>query len=140
MKSPGHRANLLDTQVDSVGIRVLGRGGQLYAVEDFSRAVNTLSLEEQEQQVASLIQRESPVELLDTTMQARQSCSMESGFVGERRPGFVLRFTSADLSRLPEVLKTRLATGKYSKAQVGACAVEGEQRFTTFRVAVLLYP
>jgi len=140
MKSPEHRANLLDPQVDSVGIRVVSRNGQLYAVEDFSRVVSTLSLEEQEHRVGELVQRASQVRLLEATAQARQTCAMESGFVGEHRPAFVMRFTSAELTRLPEQLTSRLATGKYSQAQVGACAVEGEKRFATFRVAVLLYP
>ncbi len=38
MKSPHHRANLLDTELNSVGIAVTQRNGQLFAVEDFSRA------------------------------------------------------------------------------------------------------
>jgi len=38
MKSPPHRANILDRDMDSVGIGVVERGGQLFAVEDFSQA------------------------------------------------------------------------------------------------------
>jgi uncharacterized protein YkwD len=38
MKSPQHRANILDTDMDSAGIGVADRNGQLYAVEDFSKA------------------------------------------------------------------------------------------------------
>jgi uncharacterized protein YkwD len=38
MKSPQHRANILDTDMDSAGIGVAERNGQLYAVEDFSKA------------------------------------------------------------------------------------------------------
>jgi hypothetical protein len=140
MNSPGHRANLLDPQVDSVGIRVVRRGGQLYAVEDFSQTVTLLSLEEQEQRVGELLQRVSQVRLLDATAQTRETCAMGSGFAGGLRPAFVIRFTSAELTRLPDELTTRLATGKYHEAQVGACEASGEQRFTTFRVAVLLYP
>jgi uncharacterized protein YkwD len=37
MKSPPHRANILDRDMDSVGIGVVERGGQLFAVEDFSQ-------------------------------------------------------------------------------------------------------
>src|ERR1700688_1194504 len=48
MNSPPHRANLLDPQLDSVGIAVAGRNGALFAVEDFSRAAGKLSVEEQE--------------------------------------------------------------------------------------------
>lgn len=38
MSSPSHRANILDTGVDSAGIGVAGRDGQWFAVEDFSKA------------------------------------------------------------------------------------------------------
>jgi hypothetical protein len=38
MKSPQHRANILDPDMDSAGIGVADRNGQLYAVEDFSKA------------------------------------------------------------------------------------------------------
>jgi hypothetical protein len=140
MRSPEHRANLLDPQVDSVAIRVVGRAGQLYAVEDFSRTVMRLTLEEQEQRVGDLLQRGSSVRLLDASAQSRQTCAMESGYAGGRMPTFVMRFTSPELTRLPVELTKRLATGKYSEAQVGACEVGGEQRFTTFRIAVMLYP
>ena len=44
MKSPHHRANLLDTELDSVGIAVTQRNGQLFAVEDFSRAVGSRTI------------------------------------------------------------------------------------------------
>jgi uncharacterized protein YkwD len=36
MKSPKHRANILDTDMNSVGIGVVELGGQLFAVEDFA--------------------------------------------------------------------------------------------------------
>src|SRR5271163_5056727 len=38
MKSPLHRANILDRDMDSIGIGVVDHGGQLFAVEDFSQA------------------------------------------------------------------------------------------------------
>jgi len=38
MHSPPHRANLLDKDMDSVGIGVVERNGELFAVEDFSKA------------------------------------------------------------------------------------------------------
>jgi uncharacterized protein YkwD len=37
MKSSGHRANLLHPQMDSVGIAVVERKGQLFAVQNFSQ-------------------------------------------------------------------------------------------------------
>jgi uncharacterized protein YkwD len=38
MASPLHRANILDTDMNSAGIGVAQRNGQLFAVEDFSKA------------------------------------------------------------------------------------------------------
>ena len=38
MKSPPHRANIVDTDMDSIGVGVVEQGGQLFAVEDFSQA------------------------------------------------------------------------------------------------------
>jgi uncharacterized protein YkwD len=38
MKSPPHRANIVDTDMNSIGVGVVEHGGQLFAVEDFSQA------------------------------------------------------------------------------------------------------
>lgn len=38
MKSPPHRANILDRDMDSIGVGVVEQGRQLFAVEDFSQA------------------------------------------------------------------------------------------------------
>jgi len=38
MKSPQHRANILDTDMDSAGIGIAEHNGQLFAVEDFCKA------------------------------------------------------------------------------------------------------
>jgi len=36
--SANHRANMLDSDMDSIGVGVVERGGQLFAVEDFCKA------------------------------------------------------------------------------------------------------
>jgi uncharacterized protein YkwD len=38
MNSPPHRANILDRDMDSIGVGAVERGGQLFAVEDLSQA------------------------------------------------------------------------------------------------------
>ena len=38
MNSPPHRANILDRDMESIGVGVVERGGQLFAVEDLSQA------------------------------------------------------------------------------------------------------
>src|ERR1700678_768008 len=55
MHSPGHRANLLSPDVDRVGIAVVAAHGSLYAVADYSRAVEQLNATQVEARVAALI-------------------------------------------------------------------------------------
>jgi hypothetical protein len=140
MNSPGHRANLLDPQVDSIGISVLQRNGQLYAVQDFERSVATLSLEAQEQAVAALVAAAGRVSVLPSSDDARRTCALSTGYAGARQPWFVMRYTSGDLMRIPDTLKAKIATGKFREAVVGACAAQGNQPFSSYSIAVLLYP
>jgi uncharacterized protein YkwD len=37
-KSPNHRANMLDSDMDSIGVGIVERSGELFAVEDFCKA------------------------------------------------------------------------------------------------------
>jgi uncharacterized protein YkwD len=37
ISSPNHRANMLDSDMDTIGIGIVEHGGQLFAVEDFSK-------------------------------------------------------------------------------------------------------
>ncbi len=140
MNSPGHRANLLDPKVDSIGISVIRRDGQLYAVQDFDRSVARLSYDEQEGVISHLLDSAYPLNILAGSEEARETCSMESGYAGRRQPWFVMRFTTGDLDRLPSQLTAKLATGKYREASIGACSPSGRQPFSSYNIAVLLYP
>jgi hypothetical protein len=143
MHSPHHRDNLLDPAVDSAGISVIARGGQLYAVEDFAKTVRTVSLEEQESAIAALLAQHGGMALdrtPDTVSAARQTCAMTTGYAGTRKPWFVMRFTSDSLGVLPDQLKARIASGRFHQAAVGACADPAKGSFTSYNIAVLLYP
>jgi Cysteine-rich secretory protein family len=138
MNSPPHRANLLDPQLDSVGIAVENRGGTLFAVQDFSLAVADLKLEEQEAIVSAKL-RARGLRLLDFATDARRSCLLDNGYTGAHTPSFVLHYTTADLQNLPAMLEQRIHTGKYHSAVVGACPGAGDASFSNYRIAVLLY-
>ena len=139
MNSAGHRANLLDPNVDSVGISVIHDNGEYFAVEDFARTVANLSLDQQESEVAALLAK-TGVNPAKGLPEARETCKMESGYAGARKPWFVMRYTSANIHQLPDELTTRLATGRYRQAVVGACVSSHQTPFTGYSVAVLLYP
>jgi len=139
MHSPHHRANLLDPKVNSIGIAVVVRNHQLFAVEDFASSVQTLTLNQQERTVAGILAR-SGLKVAQTTEDARQTCTMDTGYAGSRQPWFVMRYTAASLDEIPSQLKTRLNSGKYHQAAVGACSNPHKTPFTSYNIAVLLYP
>lgn len=143
MHSTHHRANLLDPAIDSAGISVIARAGEFYAVEDFAKTVRSVSIQEQEAAIASLVARPGVLALdrtPGTIYAARQTCAMPTGYAGSRKPWFVMRFTSDSLSVLPAELKSRLASGRFHEAAVGACADQSHGPFTSYNIAVLLYP
>jgi len=139
MNSPGHRANLLDPNVNSIGIAVVNRDNQLYAVEDFASTVESLSLNEQESTVAKVLVK-AGMPAVDTTADARITCAMPTGYVGARRPWYIMRYTASTLTDLPTQLKARLTSGKYHQAIIGACADQRKTSFSAYNIAVLLYP
>ena len=139
MHSPGHRANLLDPNVDSIGIAIVTRDNQLYAVEDFASTVKILTLNQQERTVAGVL-AQSGMRVAETTEDARQTCTMSSGYAGSRQPWYIMRYTAASLNALPNQLKSRLMSGKYHQAAVGACPATRKSSFTAYNIAVLLYP
>ena len=139
MNSPKHRENLLDPRVDSIGIRVVSRDGRLFAVEDLDRSVMQLSLEQQERAVGQVLQSVADVEIRPGSGDARNTCAMNSGYAGDRRPWFVMRYTALDLGKIPEMLQQKLASGKYREAAVGACSAAGAQNFSVYSIAVMLY-
>jgi hypothetical protein len=138
MHSPPHRANLLDPQLNSIGIATANHGGILFAVEDFSLATLKLSVEEEEGIVEANLAA-SGLELLNYRADARRSCVMDNGYAGSHTPSFVLHYATPDLQTLPEILEQRIQTGKYHSAAVGACLSNAKLGFSSYRIAVLLF-
>jgi hypothetical protein len=139
MNSAPHRANLLNPTMNVIGVGLVKRGGNYYAVEDFAAGVPQLGPEQIEQKIGQLLQQRG-LQPAGQTQDARQTCEMDRGTAGGSAPRFVMRWEGSDLSRLPEVLEQKIATGQYHKAAVGACdSGNPEQGFTTYKVAVLLY-
>lgn len=138
MHSPPHRANLLDPQLNSVGIATAERGGILFAVEDFSLAIQKLSVEQQEGIVEEKLAA-SGLHLLNDRADARRSCVLDNGYAGSHTPSFVLHYATPDIQTLPDMLEKRIQTGKYHSAAVGACPSDSKLGFSNYRIAVLLF-
>ena len=137
MQSPHHRENILDSQVNSIGISVVQLDGSFWAVEDFSHSVEQLSLDEQEASVSAAL-RDIKVQAMPS-LAARATCGLAAGYVGSR-PAFTMRYSTGDLTRLPEQLRARMLSSGVRAAAVGACAAPSEKgSFTSYNIAVVVY-
>jgi hypothetical protein len=145
MRSPDDRSNLLNPQIDRIGVAVIASRGKLYAVADLERAVPILTQAQVEAAIAGLLGRSGISVLHDAadTTAARAVCVTDkplSRSEAGRHPGFVLRWQESDLTHLPQALIERIQTPLYSQAAVGSCPAQGVKgAFTAYRVAVLLY-
>ncbi len=139
MNSAPHRANILNPSMNTIGVGLVKRGGNYYAVVDFADGIAELGPEQIEQKIGTLL-RQRGLQLAGMAQDARQTCEMEHGSAGGSAPRFVMRWEGTDLSRLPDVLEQKIATHQYHKAAVGACdSGNPTQGFTTYKLAVLLY-
>ena len=138
MHSQHHRENLLNPRLNSIGVGVAERGGQMYAVEDFTDAVPSLTLSQQEQAARGRL-RQLGLMITDRTEDARKDCATPHGYTGNPPPRFKARFTTTDPKQFPDELEKQIRTGEYRGAAVGACPSGDKSGFTVYRISVLLY-
>jgi uncharacterized protein YkwD len=137
MGSPGHRQNILDPRLTSVGIAAVRGTGGLFAVEDFALSVSNLSVEEQEKKVAALL-TEGGWRVNDWKEEARKACETNE-IAGGTRTRAIVRFETPDLSKLPEDVEKSMRSKPFRNVAVGACRTGGAAGFARFRIAVLLF-
>jgi len=137
MKSPPHRANLLDPALTSLGIGVAERNGDLFAVEDFSRATASLSLAAQESRVGAELEKLG-LRILEDNEDARRTCMLGPGHESGKGNLFLFQYSSSDLDKLPRTLEREIRTGRYRTAEVGACGPEHAAGFSNYQIAVVL--
>ena len=137
MDSPGHRKNILDPRLTSVGIAAVRGTGGLFAVQDFSQLVAILSLEQQEQKVGSLLSRMG-VRVAEASEDARKTCEKEAGLAGTGARSMI-RFETPDLGKFPEEVERKIRNRASNKAAVGACRAGGATGFARYRIAVLFF-
>ena len=137
MNSAPHRANLLDPDLNAIGISVVQSGNTLFAVQDFATTVPSLSFDDQEKEVAEQLSGRN-LQVVTGQPDARKTCAMDNGWSGAR-PAAVLRYEISDLAKLPDEVLQKAASGKYHSASIGACKEPGSTEFTRFRIAILFY-
>jgi len=123
----------------AVGIAAIRTSAGLFAVQDFTLSVSNLSVEEQEKKIAALL-TEGGWRVSGSKEEARKACEtdqIESG-TGAKAMSLV-RFETADLTKLSEELERKIRSKPFRNATVGACQAGGGPGFAGFRIAVLLF-
>lgn len=139
MNSPHHRDNLLSPSIDRVGIAVVATRGVIYAVADYARAVPVLTQAQVETTFAGML-RARGLAIVGDENAVRAYCASSGKYRGADGPSFLMRWQSPDLSKLPQELASKVASGDYRQAAVGSCSPQNvEGAFTVYRVAVFLY-
>jgi hypothetical protein len=132
MNSPGHRANILDPQYNSIGIGVVRTAEGIYVTQDFARRLPEASVDEAEEQVASRLnrmRRAVGMPLLNRVPAPelrKLACEMAAhdrldphAVISPKVSGSVV-FTAIDLTQISGSLE-RLKTSTASGFSVGAC-------------------
>lgn len=143
MRSVPHRTNILDARMNAVGIALVAGAGTLWAVEDFAattpaqtpRAVRGAVGAELAQHGLALVADGSAEEAA-----AVAACPQFEGGAGAQAR-LVVRYESAEPTKLPQPLLDAVGSGQYTRAAVATCAATNTRNrdFAAYRVAVLLF-
>jgi len=139
MKSPGHRANILDTGSNEVGVAVVRRNSDLFAVQDFAHIVPDLDSRQQVAIVGDLLRKEGYAVV--SREQIAAFCESEDGpaLPGETQ---ILRYETADLSILPDSLRSKDMKQHFRTVSVASCSMDSRQQPakgpTPYRMVVVL--
>jgi hypothetical protein len=133
MDSPGHRANILDAEYNSIGIGVVRGKDGLFVTEDFARVLPEMSIAEAEDRVAANLnrmRRASGTPMLNRLPGSdlrRQACEMAAHDRVNPRAGLAsanasssVAFTVVDFTQMPASL-ARLNSRSDKNFAVGAC-------------------
>ncbi len=137
MHSASHRANLLDPRVNAIGIAVIDQHGKLFAVQDFALEMTAMTRSQQERQVASLLTAKR-LQVESDNAPARAYCKGTPAST-QPLPKLVMKYSTTDLTHLPQQVEQGIAGGRYHRAAVGACGTAVQNGFAAYQMVILLY-
>jgi hypothetical protein len=134
MKSPPHRANILDPDYNSIGVGVVRAGGNVWVTEDFARRLPQLSESQAERTVQNAIDHNEkargfgePVRQPLTQLR-HMACDMAlnddlnlapaSHLTGVHQ---VFAWTAGDPAKLPKGMDSMLTSGLKGGYSLGSC-------------------
>jgi len=135
MRSPGHRANILDPKYNAIGVAVARGIAGFYAVTDFAHALPALSASELEDGVAAAINRARgrkklpPLARRQDPELRRYACEMAgkdrvnaNALLGRAQVGASLAFTDPDPANFGTHIRNLANVATFKAFAVGACS------------------
>jgi hypothetical protein len=143
MQSLPHRRNILDARMNAVGIALVQGAGTTWAVEDFAAATPELTSSGVQQAVGAVLGKQGLTLAADGSAEQAAAVAACPQFEGGAGAGarFVVRYESAEPTKLPQPLLDAVSSGQYRQASVASCAATNVRNrdFAAYRVVVLLW-
>ena len=151
MHSPPHRANILNSEYNAVGIAIVERDGELYATEDFARVMPSMSEDRFRQtlvaafQKARSAQKMAPMVVRNDVRLRDAACSrnLNAKQVLRGLPGAtdLAIFTASDASQLPPNMRSAAGDGTLHRMNIGVCFQQDSATgFSKYWVVAAFYP
>lgn len=150
MNSPGHRANILATKYNFIGIAVVQAGKRIYVAQDFARILPAYSPQQFREEVVAAFNharkahRFAPVDAQPDARLDDQACA------GKLEPEGVLAgmsgatqatiFTATQPANLPPTMEKAAADPNLRRMNIGVCFRPDADKFSKFWVVAAFFP
>jgi uncharacterized protein YkwD len=131
MRSPGHRANIMSPDYNSVGVGVVETHGRLFVTQDFAAAIRIYSETEFRDAFITTFNRArktkglAPLETHGDPGLHSAACATHgdphSVLAGINAPAEVVTFTLSQPEKLPDTLSKFVETNRWRRMGVGVC-------------------
>src|SRR5579864_1149441 len=150
MKSPPHRANILSSGYNSVGLAVLARGDELYVTEDFAHTLPSYSEEKFRAEVVAAFNhaREAngiafiAAKVSPHLHELACSDSDDAEHMIQSLPDALtlVIFTAPDPQKLSPAMQKAAANRSLHRMEIGVCFSPGKERgYGSFRILAAFY-
>jgi uncharacterized protein YkwD len=148
MKSPGHRANILHQDYNSIGISIVERDHELFITQDFAHALASYTEKQFRDSVigtfnqARRARKMPPVDIVSDPHLRKAACSqdMQTNKMIQNMPGAsgLLVFSLSEPGTLPDDIRKFTSDKTLQRMNIGVCLqTGGATGFSKFWVVVL---
>ena len=133
MNSPPHRANILNSNLNAIGVGVVRQGGLIYVTEDFARRGRDYSAKQAEDLAAATfvklrhqrglapLAKDEPPALRDAACNMAREGGLDRPLPPQAGARFVVRYTEPEPDKLPSEAARLASNPTLKRFAVGAC-------------------